>query len=128
MMHLYQQLSVFRFRQPCNLSSLEPQDFSKRHCHRLLFQQWRATNVTKLEVDGAAVSGIGSHWLVESNYVENCQRGFEIECFSSNLKHDIRIQKNTLTNILEKGIMLFATCQDTNVAVNFSDITIAHNN
>lgn len=91
------------------------------------FSNGGATNVTKLEVDGAAVSGIGSHWLVESNYVENCQRGFEIECFSSNLKHDIRIQKNTLTNILEKGIMLFATCQDTNVAVNFSDITIAHN-
>lgn len=91
------------------------------------FYNGGATNVTNLEVDGAAVSGIGSHWLVESNYVENCQRGFEIECFSPNLKHDIRIQKNTLTNILEKGIMLFATCQDTNVPVNFSDITIAHN-
>lgn len=91
------------------------------------FKNGGATNVTNLEVDGAAVSGIGSHWLVESNYVENCQRGFEIECFSSNLKHDIRIQKNTLTNILERGIMLFATCQDTNVPVNFSDITIAHN-
>jgi len=91
------------------------------------FYNGGATNVTNLEVDGAAVSGIGSHWLVESNYVENCQRGFEIECFSSNLKHDIRIRRNTLTNILERGIMLFATCQDTNVPVNFSDITIAHN-
>ena len=91
------------------------------------FYDGGATNVTNLEVDGAAVSGIGSHWLVEHNYVENCQRGFEIECFSPNLKHDIHIQNNTLTNILERGIMLFATCQDPNVPVNFSDITIANN-
>lgn len=91
------------------------------------FYDGGATNVTNLEVDGAAVSGIGSHWLVKHNYVENCQRGFEIECFSPNLKHDIHIQNNTLTNILERGIMLFATCQDPNVPVNFSDITISNN-
>lgn len=58
--------------------------------------------------DGAAVSGIGSRWLIESNLVEKCIIGFEIEG-PWGVSHDTVIRKNTLLNTGAIGITLFAT-------------------
>jgi hypothetical protein len=32
-----------------------------------------------LDVDGAAIAGIGDNWVVENNVVHDCARGIELE-------------------------------------------------
>jgi len=91
------------------------------------FYSGGATNVTNLNIDGSAVSGIGSYWNVNSNYIANCQRGLEIECFSPLVKHDILLQNNYFTNMLDYGIMLFASCQQPTSPINFTNIAINNN-
>jgi hypothetical protein len=58
--------------------------------------------------DGAAVSGIGSRWLIESNRVERCLFGFEIEG-QWGTNQNITIRKNTIVNPRGSGIVIFST-------------------
>ena len=73
--------------------------------------------------DGAAVSGIGSNWLIESNRVERCLYGFEIEgLWGTN--RNIIVRKNTIINPRGCGIVLFATSGRSS---DFSNIEISDN-
>lgn len=73
--------------------------------------------------DGAAVSGIGSRWLIESNRVERCLIAFEVEGpWGTN--QNITIRKNTILNATGCGIVVFATSGKSS---DFSDIEISDN-
>lgn len=74
--------------------------------------------------DGAAVSGIGSHWMIASNIVDSCVRGFEVEGGGKTVATNITIQGNLLTNTMNLGIMVFVT---SHVSGNFTDIRIHDN-
>jgi hypothetical protein len=78
-------------------------------CH---FENGGAMNVPGLGFDGAAVSGIGSNWKIVENTVINCVRGFELENSGSNIVQDVLIRGNTLVDIKDLGVMLFATNRD----------------
>lgn len=90
------------------------------------FTDGGAVNVHNLVIDGAAVSGIGSDWKVHHNVITECQRGLEIECISKTLKKNILLSENTLTNMYDYGIMLFANCSE-KPSLTYQDITISSN-
>ena len=73
--------------------------------------------------DGAAVSGISSGWLVESNLVERCLIGFEIEGPWGSC-HGAIIRKNTIIKPTGAGIVIFATSGKSS---DFTDIEISDN-
>lgn len=83
-----------------------------------------ATNVPGLLFDGAAVSGIGSHWRVVDNDVIDCVRGFEIENSGSNIVESVIFRGNDLRGVLDIGIMLFVTNGDGD---KYRDISITGN-
>ncbi len=73
--------------------------------------------------DGAAVSGIGSRWLLENNLIERCLFGFEIEGpWGTN--QNITIRSNTFINPYGCAVVIFATSGD---SAHFSDIEISDN-
>jgi hypothetical protein len=78
-------------------------------CH---FQNGGSTNVPYLEFDGAAVSGIGTNWKILENTVISCVRGFELENSGTNVVQEVLIRGNTLVDVKDLGVMLFATNRD----------------
>lgn len=58
--------------------------------------------------EGAAVSGIGSSWVITNNVVVNCVRGFEVEGNAPTAVSNVVIRGNILTNCTNLGVMLFA--------------------
>jgi hypothetical protein len=73
--------------------------------------------------DGAAISGIGSRWLVESNRIERCLIGIEIEG-QWGTNRNITVRKNTIISPRGAGIVVFATSGKSS---DFSDIEISDN-
>ena len=82
------------------------------------------TDVPGLVFDGAAVSGIGSHWKVTENHVLGCVRGFELENSGANTVSDVLIANNSFVDLKDLGVMLFATNGD---GSRFRDIRILGN-
>lgn len=73
-----------------------------------VFEDGGDTRHPVLEVDGAAISGIGSHWLVENNDLLECARGIEIEnTAKTNLITGVVIRGNRLLAVRNLGIMAF---------------------
>ena len=79
-----------------------------------VFKDGGDLDVPGLSIDGAAVSGIGSRWKILNNYVVGCVRGFEVENSGENVITDVLIEGNTLVDIKDLGVMLFATNGDGN--------------
>jgi hypothetical protein len=77
----------------------------------------------KLNIDGTAISGIGSGWIVKNNTIENCLRGIEVEGRGIE-QSQIIISGNHLRNIWNEGIMLFASSHESNF---YSKIMISKN-
>jgi hypothetical protein len=77
----------------------------------------------RIRADGAAISGIGSRWLIESNRIERCYIGFEIEGpWGTN--QNIIVRKNAIMNTRGIGIVVFPTSGKSS---DFSDIEISDN-
>jgi hypothetical protein len=91
-----------------------------RNCY---FFEGGDTNTFLNGQDGSAVSGIGSHWLIESNKVENCLFGFEIES-PFGACHNTVIRNNMLLGTLNIGIPIFA---DSGKSSDYTDIDISNN-
>lgn len=75
-----------------------------------------------LIIDGAAISGIGSDWIIQGNTIRNCLRGIEIE--GQSVHRRILIADNILSDIWNHGIMLYPS---SGIAENYSDIIISGN-
>jgi hypothetical protein len=88
------------------------------------FYNGGTTQQPELGVDGAAIAGIGSHWTVINNKIENCSRGIEIEGIGPTRQSGILITHNILQDIWQEGICLFATSM---VSSNYTDIVIEGN-
>lgn len=78
----------------------------------------------KLNIDGAAISGIGSHWLVAYNRIRDCLRGIEIEGPGPAPMSNIIISENHLESIWNEGIVLYAS---TGHSGDYTDIIIKNN-
>ena len=77
----------------------------------------------KLNIDGTAISGIGSGWIIKNNTIENCLRGIEVEGRGME-QSQIIISNNHLREIWNEGIMLFASSHESNL---YSKIIISNN-
>lgn len=89
------------------------------------FVEGGSGGVPGLGADGAAVSGIGSHWRIAGNRVIDCVRGFEMENAGSNTVEVVDIVGNTLTGVADSGVMLFSANP---VGERFTDLNISGNN
>jgi mono/diheme cytochrome c family protein len=74
--------------------------------------------------EGAAVSGIGSGWVITNNVVVNCVRGFEVEGNAPTAVSNVVIRGNFLTNCTNLGVMVFANSGE---AWRYRNILIADN-
>jgi hypothetical protein len=88
------------------------------------FERLGNSHHPRLGIDGAAVSGIGSDWVVTKNTIRDCLRGIEIEGPGPAAQRNILITENTLHDIWNVGIMLFASSGDSSL---YSDITVSGN-
>jgi hypothetical protein len=88
------------------------------------FERVGNTQHPRLGIDGAAVSGIGSDWVVTKNTIRDCLRGIEIEGPGPAAQRNILITENILHEIWNVGIMLFASSADSSL---YSDITVSGN-
>ena len=61
------------------------------------------------DADGAAISGIGSHWRITGNRVLNCVRGFEVENSGPTVVRNVHIRDNHIVSASNTGIMIFPT-------------------
>ncbi len=61
------------------------------------------------DTDGAAISGIGSDWLVVNNRIESWARGVEIENSGVSVVENVSITGNILSDVRNIGIMIFTT-------------------
>ena len=68
--------------------------------------------------DGAAVSGIGSDWLVVNNRIESWARGIEIENSGTSIIENVSITGNIISDVRNIGIMIFATSQESSRFIN----------
>lgn len=83
------------------------------------------SNVSVLIHDGAAISGIGSKWIVQNNLFTNCNRGIEVEgAFPGFPTRDVRIESNRIYQSDNIGIMIFTTMSDFD---HYRDIQIVRN-
>ncbi len=89
-----------------------------------LFAEGGDLDADGLGEEGAAVSGIGSGWVITNNAVRDCLRGFEIEGWAPTAVSNVVIRGNVLTNTTNLGIMLFANSGE---AWRYRDILIADN-
>ena len=91
------------------ISHLRGEKTSKRVAVReCYFEDGGDTRHALLDVDGAAISGVGSDWTIEHNTIHECARGIELE--NHGLLEPIErvlIQGNRLTNVRNLGIMAF---------------------
>ena len=70
------------------------------------------------DIDGAAISGIGSDWLVVNNRIESWARGVEIENSGTSVVENVSITGNILSDIRNIGVMVFATSHDASKFIN----------
>jgi hypothetical protein len=88
------------------------------------FERVGNTHHPLLGIDGAAVSGIGSDWVVTKNTIRDSLRGIEIEGSGPAAQRNILITENILHEIWNVGIMLFASSADSSL---YGDITVSGN-
>lgn len=76
------------------------------------------------DTDGAAVSGIGSEWNIANNRIDSYVRGIEIESSGPSVIENVNITGNILTDVVNLGIMVFASSGD---STDFKNILISGN-
>lgn len=95
-----------------------------RHCR---FEDGGDTRHVALDVDGAAISGVGDDWTIEDNDIHECARGIEIENTAKTQPiRRVIIRNNRLTQIRNLGIMSFMGGLPS-PAIQQSDIQIVGN-
>lgn len=91
------------------------------------FEDGGDTRHVILEMDGAAISGIGDDWTIEDNDIHECARGIEVEnTGKTHPIHRVIIRNNRLTHVRGIGIMSFMGAIDPPI-VQQSDIQLIGN-